>query len=63
MLKLATVAGKTKVLSLLKAWCEDATVADAGRVYRFVYVDQEGYEWHPPGDFAALEAAFRDYQS
>jgi type III restriction enzyme len=31
-------------------------------VYRFVYVDQEGFERHRPTTFAALPASFRDYQ-
>ena len=49
-------------MARLKAWCEDATAADAGRVYRFVYVDQEGYERNPPTTFAGLVAAFKDFQ-
>jgi type III restriction enzyme len=49
----------------LRQWCEDATSAgkaDNGPNYRFVYVDQEGYERHPPLDFAGLASAFREYQ-
>jgi type III restriction enzyme len=34
-----------------------------GRVdYRFVYVDQAGYEANPPKTFAGLVNAFTDYQ-
>jgi type III restriction enzyme len=47
----------------LAGWCADATAADAGTVYRFVYVDQAGFEKHRPTTFAALPASFRDYQS
>lgn len=49
----------------LRQWCADATEAskaDGGGDYRFVYVDQAGFERNPPADFAALAAAFRDFQ-
>lgn len=49
----------------LAQWCVDATAACAGEsgvVYRFVYVDQAGFEKHRPTTFAALPASFRDYQ-
>ena len=49
----------------LAQWCIDATEACAGEggaVYRFVYVDQAGFEKHRPTTFAALPASFRDYQ-
>jgi type III restriction enzyme len=46
----------------LAQWCADATAADVGTAYRFVYVDQEGFERHRPTTFAALPASFRDYQ-
>ena len=49
----------------LRQWCEDATVAsqtDAGPAYRFVYVDQEGFERNPPNSLAALATAFTEYQ-
>jgi type III restriction enzyme len=49
----------------LRQWCEDATSAsqaEAGRAYRFVYVDQEGYERNPPQNFASLAASFTDFQ-
>ena len=49
----------------LAQWCADATAASAGEgdaVYRFVYVDQDGFERHRPTSFAALPASFRDYQ-
>lgn len=49
----------------LRQWCADATaasVAAGGPAYRFVYVDQAGFERHRPATFAALVAGFRDYQ-
>jgi type III restriction enzyme len=49
----------------LRQWCADATEAsrDEGAVtYRFLYVDQEGFERHLPKTFAALAASFTDYQ-
>jgi type III restriction enzyme len=49
----------------LSQWCADATAAcaiDTGTVYRFVYVDQGGFERHRPTTFTALPASFRDYQ-
>ncbi|MDO9453686.1 MAG: hypothetical protein Q7J29_12595 [Stagnimonas sp.] len=52
-------------MTRLKHWCEDATTAsaaEAGPTYRFVYVDQSGYERHPPKDFAGLAAVFREFQ-
>ena len=50
----------------LKQWCEDATAAssdDNGIAYRFVYVDQAGYEKHRPQSFSALVASFNEYQT
>lgn len=50
----------------LRQWCEDATGAskpEGGPMYRFVYVDQEGFEKHRPRDFAALVASFQEYQA
>jgi type III restriction enzyme len=49
----------------LRQWCADATEAsreEGGVIYRFLYVDQEGFERHPPKTFAALAASFTDYQ-
>jgi type III restriction enzyme len=49
----------------LRQWCADATAASAiagGPAYRFVYVDQEGFDRHPPKTFAALAAGFTEYQ-
>jgi len=51
-------------LARLRQWCEDATAASAesgGPRYRFVYVDQGGFERHPPTSFAALVAGFTEY--
>jgi len=49
----------------LKQWCEDATAASGdedGVEYRFVYVDQAGFEKHPPNNFAGLASSFIEYQ-
>ncbi len=53
-------------MNRLKQWCEDATAASAsenGVAYRFVYVDQAGFEKHPPHDFAGIVHSFTEYQS
>ena len=52
-------------MNRLRQWCEDATAASAyeDRVeYRFVYVDQAGFEKHPPSSFAGLAKSFTQYQ-
>jgi type III restriction enzyme len=52
-------------MARLAQWCADATAAssaEGGPAYRFVYVDQAGFERHPPTTLAALATAFRDYQ-
>ncbi len=52
-------------MARLRQWCEDATEAaqdDGGPVYRFVYVDQEGFEQFKPTAFAGLVSVFREYQ-
>ena len=44
-------------MTSLHQWCADATHAsqsEGGPAYRFVYVDQEGYERNPPTNFATL---------
>lgn len=49
----------------LRQWCADATEAsreEGGVVYRFLYVDQDGFERHSPRTFTALAASFTDYQ-
>ena len=53
----------------LAQWCDDATAASAtegGPAYRFVYVDQEGFERdfanRAPNGFAALTTSFTEYQ-
>ena len=53
-------------MNRLRQWCLDATAANqaqGGPRYRFVYVDQSGYERNTPTTFAALVAGFTDYQS
>lgn len=37
-------------------------VSDGGPTYRFVYVDQQGYERNPPQTFASLAASFTGFQ-
>ena len=49
----------------LAQWCNDATIASRSvneTEYRFVYVDQEGFDRHPPATFAELATMFREYQ-
>jgi type III restriction enzyme len=53
-------------MNWLKQWCEDATAASAnedGVVYRFVYVDQAGFEKHAPSSFSGLVNSFTEYQN
>ncbi len=52
-------------MARLKQWCADATSAsraEGGPEYRFVYVDQKGFEAHSPGQFAGLIQMFQNYQ-
>ena len=52
-------------MTRLRQWCADATSAsqtEGGEVYRFVYVDQQGYERNPPKNFAGLAASFTEFQ-
>ena len=52
-------------MARLKTWCADATTAsagDGGPAFRFLYVDQNGFEKHTPNSFAALAGSFTDYQ-
>lgn len=52
-------------MARLRQWCEDATNAsksDSGPSYRFVYVDQKGFEQNTPQTFASLAASFTEYQ-
>ena len=53
-------------MNRLRQWCEDATLASVdenGVTYRFVYVDQVGFEKHRPKTFCTLAASFRDFQA
>ncbi len=51
-------------MARLEQWCADATAAEAnGSRYEYVFVDQTGFEKHPPGTFAALTASFTEYKS
>ncbi len=52
-------------MARLRQWCEDATEAaqdEGGPTYRFVYVDQEGFEQFKPTTFTGLVSVFREYQ-
>lgn len=52
-------------MNRLRQWCGDAaeaSQAEGGPRYRFIYVDQGGYERNPPTSFAALVAGFGEYQ-
>ena len=52
-------------MTRLCQWCADATSAsqaEGGPIYRFVYVDQQGFERNPPINFAGLAASFREFQ-
>jgi type III restriction enzyme len=52
-------------MNRLRQWCEDATLAsveETGVTYRFVYVDQVGFEKHRPSNFAGLAKSFNEYQ-
>ncbi len=52
-------------MARLRLWCADATEAsqaEDGPRYGFVYVDQEGFEQHKPASFAGLVTAFHQYQ-
>jgi type III restriction enzyme len=54
-------------MSRLRQYCEDATSAAAAegssQVYRFLYVDQAGFERHKPTTLAELAASFTEYRS
>lgn len=52
-------------MARLRQWCADSTAAskkDGGPTYRFVYVDQAGYDRNPPKTFATLVSGFTEYQ-
>jgi type III restriction enzyme len=53
-------------MNRLRQWCEDATSAsqaEGGPAYRFLYVDQQGYERNSPKNFAGLVSSFTEYQA
>lgn len=52
-------------MARLRQWCADATEAskaEEGTRYGFVYVDQTSFEQHKPTSFAGLTRTFREYQ-
>lgn len=53
-------------MSRLAQWCADATAAshaEGGPAYRFVYVDEAGFDRHPPVGLAELASSFREHQA
>ena len=53
-------------MARLAQWCDDASAASAavaGPAYRFIYVDQEGFERHVPNSLTELATMFREYQA
>jgi type III restriction enzyme len=55
-------------MARLKLWCADATAAEAeeggaGIQYRFLYIDEDGFEKHPPRTLADLATGFTEYQA
>ena len=52
-------------MARLRQWCSDATEAskaESGTRYGFVYVDQESFDLHKPSTFVGLASTFRQYQ-
>lgn len=52
-------------MARLRQWCADATEAskaDGGTQYGFVYVDQDSFDKHKPSSFTGLANAFSEYQ-
>jgi type III restriction enzyme len=50
-------------MARLRQWCIDATAAaDGGAQYRFLYVDQAGFEKHRPESMDDLAASFTEHQ-
>lgn len=52
-------------MARLALWCADAAEASravGGPAYRFVYVDQERFDRHPPAGWAEAVTMFREYQ-
>lgn len=52
-------------MARLRQWCTDASESGESEgtpEYRFMYVDQAGFEQHQPKSFAALAANFVEYQ-
>jgi type III restriction enzyme len=52
-------------MARLKQWCADANEAsraEGGPEFGFVYVDEDGFRKHKPGSFAGLAQSFVEYQ-
>jgi type III restriction enzyme len=58
----ATTASRADECMDARGRATHGAVAEGGTTYRFVYVDQQGYERNPPANFAGLATAFRDFQ-
>lgn len=53
-------------MARLAQWCADATAASrrpSGPTYRFAYVDQDGFDRHPPSSLEELATMSREYQT
>ena len=50
-------------MARLRQWCADATEAEEnGQRYQYVFVDQTGFEKHPPTTFLGLVSSFTQYK-
>ena len=49
-------------LARLKSWCEDVNAALSAVKYRFVYVDQVGFEKYGPKSFFDLLKGVTEFQ-
>lgn len=56
------IGGGFRRLKDSEAHATKASAAEGGRAYRFVYVDQEGYERNPPKTLASHVASFTGFQ-
>ena len=46
----------------LKQWCEDVNRLQSTMTYRFLYVDEEGFQKYTPKSFTGLIESFQTYQ-
>ena len=50
-------------MARLGQWCADVNQAQSAAAYRFVYVDEVGFDRYRPKSFAGLVDGFQEYQS